>query len=189
MPTAGTHSAGILLRDIVMSLGIDPGGCWGPMTDRMRETTIAVLERARVRELYVLRADHLHPKCWYVLRMVATTARVRLWLVVHRERPVSAQLDMLFGCAIQWHLPPKRHARRRGLCEWPSRWSVPEPSAGSHRHSAAAAAPASRTAAVNVARSSSTDATPATSTSFAVPRYSGERPSAPSRRSSPHSTR
>jgi hypothetical protein len=130
-PTAGTSSAGILLRDIVASLGIDPGMQWGaPITDGMRVATIQLLQKTRVRDLYVLRADHLHPMCWYVLWMIATRAQLRLWLVVHRERPVRAQLDVLVGCTIEWHLPPKRHSGRRGLREWPSRLSLPIPASG-----------------------------------------------------------
>jgi hypothetical protein len=109
-PTPGTMSVGLLLQDVVRAAGESIPADWGPLTRGMVSATIDLLRHASVRDLYVLRAHRLAPEGWSQLIHIAGRLPLRLWLVIHQERPSRAQLRALDGCPVCWHLPePRQH--------------------------------------------------------------------------------
>ena len=86
-PTPGVHGHKQLWRDVQDAarargrLGVDAHA------DPSELPTAALLRRARVRELWVLRAHTIHWTGWCHLGNVAAAARVRLVLIIHAAQP------------------------------------------------------------------------------------------------------
>jgi hypothetical protein len=61
------------------------------------------------------------PPSWWYLLDIAEQVPLRLWLVIHQEQPARAQLRVLDGYPVRWHLPsrPDRDLLRS---DCPSLW-------------------------------------------------------------------
>jgi hypothetical protein len=114
-PTPGTRSVGVLLQDLVRAAGVPPPADWGPFTRGMVSATMHPLRQARVRDLYVLRAHRLAPEGWSQLIDIADRVPLRLWLVIHQEGPSRAQLKVVEGRPVRWHLPSPRQQLARSF--------------------------------------------------------------------------
>jgi hypothetical protein len=67
------------------------------------------------------RSPAVPPPSWWYLLDIAEQVPLRLWLVIHQEQPARAQLRVLDGYPVRWHLPSPRD---RPPLRLPSSWGV-----------------------------------------------------------------
>jgi hypothetical protein len=120
-PTPGTQSVGLLLHKIIAAAGATAVPATDQPTRGLVTATVSVLRGVGARDLYVLRAHRLSPPSWWYLLDIAERVPPRLWLVMHQEQPGRAQLWVLDGYPVRWHLPSPRAWAPLRL---PSSWGV-----------------------------------------------------------------